>query len=176
MWVMSVVAGVLCYETTKHLVRLYQTGTLRKQWLLLLISSIYPHYYTWWSYFNAWNDDFYEQWWHQALFSITELVSTLYVIQLCDLHNSVQRRPIMVIFVIAVFHIVASGLDQFISNVVYQQGEWYQTARDLGFMTVDLLHLVISAHQLLCATSMSTKHWMAIIGAVLLLNLISAVL
>jgi hypothetical protein len=32
----------------------------------LFFGSIYPHYYAWWAYFNYYNDDYYNQWWHQV--------------------------------------------------------------------------------------------------------------
>ncbi len=40
-------------------------------------------------------------------------------------------------------HIFASGFDQFVGNVLRQEGQLHQVMRDLGFMVPDLLHLVI---------------------------------
>lgn len=40
-------------------------------------------------------------------------------------------------------HIVASGWDQFVENVLRQEGMLHQILRDLGFMIPDLLHMWI---------------------------------
>ena len=42
------------------------------------------------------------------------------------------------------WRIVASAMDQFVNNVIRVGGEWHQFSRDLSFMAVDVLHLVIS--------------------------------
>ena len=42
---------------------------------------------------------------------------------------------------IAILHILASGWDQFVENVLKQEGQLHQVLRDLGFMLPDLLHV-----------------------------------
>ena len=64
---------------------------------ILFFSSIYPHYYAWWAYFNYYNDDFYSQWWHQLFFTVTEMVSTVLVLHLVDKNNFASPRKIVVI-------------------------------------------------------------------------------
>ena len=64
---------------------------------ILFFSSIYPHYYAWWSYFNYYNDDFYSQCWHQLFFTVTEMVSTVLVLHLVDKNNFAAPRKIVII-------------------------------------------------------------------------------
>jgi hypothetical protein len=45
-------------------------------------------------------------------------------------------------------HIFASGWDQFVENVLRQEGQLHQVMRDLGFMLPDILHLVIPWYEL----------------------------
>ena len=47
--------------------------------------------------FNAFNDDYYAQVWHQLLFSTTELASTVCVVHMADARNNI--KPGMVLFV-----------------------------------------------------------------------------
>ena len=51
-------------------------------------------------------------------------------------------------FRIASLHILASGLDQFVVNVVFNKGQWYQVARDIAMMIPDLLHLLLAWQEL----------------------------
>ncbi|RXG63742.1 hypothetical protein Avbf_05775 [Armadillidium vulgare] len=57
---------------------------IRPTMFVLLCSSIFPHYYSYWSFFNYWNDEFYKQFYHQLYFTITELISTAAVLYLLD--------------------------------------------------------------------------------------------
>jgi len=43
---------------------------------ILYMLSIYPHYYSWWNYFNYYNEGFYDQWYHQFYFTCTEIISS----------------------------------------------------------------------------------------------------
>ena len=43
------------------LVLLPTLGYSRPYMCVLFLSVIYSHYYAWWCYFNAFNDDFYSQ-------------------------------------------------------------------------------------------------------------------
>ena len=46
-------------------------------------------------------------------------------------------------FSVATLHILASGWDQFVENVVKQEGELHQVMRDIGFMLPDILHIYL---------------------------------
>ena len=48
----------------------------------------------------------------------------------------------------ALLHILASGWDQFVSNILLGQGALHQVLRDLGLMIPDLLHLVLPWYEL----------------------------
>lgn len=43
---------------------------------------------------------------------------------------------------------MASGWDQFVENVLKQEGQLHQIMRDLGFMVPDLVHLVLPWYDL----------------------------
>ena len=113
---------------------------------VLFVSVFYSHYYTWWSLFNYLNDDFYDQWYHQMYFSITELISTVCVVYLCNRDNSLYPKLLLLIIDIALFHIITSAGDQFVTNIFLNSGEFYQMARDLGFMIPDLMHVSVAGY------------------------------
>ena len=142
-YTLLVTSVTLTYEVTKNLVKLIARQQARISMVILLATSIYPHYYTFWSYFNAYNDDFYDQYGHQALFSSTEILSSFCVYQMCSKKWTLSHRKLLIVVTIGAFHIVASAMDQFVYNVVRVGGEWHQFSRDLSFMTVDVLHLII---------------------------------
>ena len=144
-YTLLVTAVTLTYEVTKNLVKLIARQHARMSMVILLATSIYPHYYTFWSYFNAYNDDFYDQFWHQALFSSTEILSSFCVYRMCSKKRTLSHGKLLIVATIGAFHIVASAMDQFVYNVVRVGGEWHQFSRDLSFMAVDVLHLVISS-------------------------------
>ena len=54
-----------------------------------------------------------------------------------------QFTTIFSLFSIATLHILASGWDQFVENVVKQEGELHQVMRDIGFMLPDILHIIL---------------------------------
>ena len=111
--------------------------------LLLLLGSLYPHYYSWWAYFNAFNDEFYSQFLHQGIFSFTEMTSTLVIIYLCDTRTSVKPVLLLIVIDVACLHVLGNLSDQFIVNVLKAEGEWHQVIRDLSFMFCDLLNIFI---------------------------------
>ncbi len=116
---------------------------------VLFLSVLFPHYYAWWAYFNYVNDDYFAQLVHQFFFTATELISTVVVIDLVDKEKSnVTPRKILIIISIAILHILASGWDQFVENVLRGEGQMHQVLRDLGFMIPDVLHVVLSWHEL----------------------------
>lgn len=142
-WFVTVLAILLVYESVKKVIRLYFVGQIRTSMFVLLLASVYPHYYSWWSYFNYWNDDFYTQWSHQLFFSFTELASTLAVVYLLDKQVNITARRVLIIIDIAILHILSSSFDQFVDNVVNGNGMLHQVLRDVFFMIPDLLHVVL---------------------------------
>ncbi|XP_069179412.1 uncharacterized protein [Procambarus clarkii] len=142
-WIVTALAVILLYETIKRIVRIYIDGKVRWSMVVLLGASVYPHYYSWWSYFNYWNDDFYSQWNHQLFFSFTELASTITVVYLIDKNIGVTARRALIITDIAIIHIMTSGFDQFVNNVVQGNGMLHQVLRDIFFMIPDILHLIL---------------------------------
>uniref|UniRef100_A0A182WJ30 Uncharacterized protein n=1 Tax=Anopheles minimus TaxID=112268 RepID=A0A182WJ30_9DIPT len=74
---------------------------------------------------------------------ITELISTSVVLHLANVENQVTARKTLSIVGIALLHILASGVDQFISNVFRGEGYPHQVVRDLGFMIPDVMHLLL---------------------------------
>jgi hypothetical protein len=142
-WSVTVLFIIALYESVCYLLRLYLKSRLRVSMLALYIAVLYSHYYAWWSYFNYINDDFYRQWNHQTFFSVTELLSTLVVLYLCDGKRDARPGYLLIIISIAVLHILAASGDQFIKNVILGKGENFQIVRDIGFMVPDLLNIVI---------------------------------
>ena len=111
--------------------------------VILFLSSLYSHYYGWWTFFNYINDGFYAQWYHQWFFSLTELISTICIIHLCNIDNRIDARTLLVIMSINITHIVVSSLDQFISHVFLRTGKLYEVVRDFGLMLPDILHVLV---------------------------------
>ncbi|XP_018023609.1 uncharacterized protein LOC108679496 [Hyalella azteca] len=142
-WSLTVFALLLLYESSKYILKLFFERQVRVSMLVLLLLSVYPHYYAWWSCFNYWNDDFYDQWNHQMFFSITEMISTLMVIHLVDRRVAVTSSKCLVILSVAVLHILASGFDQFVENVVRGNGMLHQVLRDVFIMVPDLFHVAV---------------------------------
>ncbi|KAL0123141.1 hypothetical protein PUN28_007639 [Cardiocondyla obscurior] len=142
-WMLVVIGVITFYETMKHLARLAIKQRLRQSMMLLFSSALFSNYYSWWVYINYWNDDFYSQWYHQLFFTITELISTCWVVYLADKKNPITHRKAFGIAAIALLHIVAGGWDQFFVNVVRGEGHAHQVIRDLGFMIPDILHVVV---------------------------------
>ena len=145
-WFCTVLFMVAFYETVKRFVYLILKCKLRFSMFVLFVSVFYSHYYTWWSLFNYLNDDFYDQWYHQMYFSITELISTVCVVYLCNRDNSLYPKLLLLIIDIALFHIITSAGDQFVTNIFLNSGEFYQMARDLGFMIPDLMHVSVAGY------------------------------
>lgn len=147
-WIMTISVVVAVYEAVKHLVRIAMAGKARWSMVALFLLAVYPHYYAWWAYFNYYNDDFYDQFGHQLFFTVTELASTVMVLHLADSSVAVTPGKLLVIVTIAATHIACSGWDQFVGNVLKQEGMLHQVLRDLGFMLPDILHIVIPVMEL----------------------------
>ncbi|KAG8309878.1 hypothetical protein J6590_075038 [Homalodisca vitripennis] len=125
-WSLTALCVIALYEAVRRLAVLLLNNRLRHSMLILFLSSIFSHYYSWWSFFNYWNDDFYSQWNHQLFFSLTELFSTLIVLRLADSRESVRPFKVLPIVAVAATHIVASSWDQFLDNVVRGEGSAHQ--------------------------------------------------
>ncbi|MCL4134378.1 UNVERIFIED_CONTAM: hypothetical protein GTU68_064555, partial [Idotea baltica] len=57
-------------------------------------------------------------------------------------------RRVLVISNIAFLHVLSSGFDQFIENVVRGNGMLHQVLRDIFFMIPDLLHICLPIWEL----------------------------
>lgn len=168
-WVISVIFFLGIYEAIKYIIDLYLkgiffqhsifngvrdemsqfcvSGILRKRILILLAFSIYPHLYSWWMYFNYYNDEFYEQFWHQMLFTVTELISTLTVLTLASEEDALSHKKLLLILSIGLSHILISSWDQFVINVIRGHGEAHQVLRDVGFMLSDVINVSFSLYE-----------------------------
>ncbi|KAG4076982.1 hypothetical protein HA402_015969 [Bradysia odoriphaga] len=142
-WVLIVLGIIAMYECIKLLVFLIIQNKVRYSMVVLFSLSIFSHYYGWWAYINYYNDEYYSQWNHQLFFSITELISTGIVIHLANIENQVTSRKTFCIVGISILHIMASGFDQFVSNVFKGEGYPHQVVRDIGFMVPDVLHFIL---------------------------------
>ena len=79
----------------------------------------------------------------QTVFSVTEIFSTALVLQECKADRPSSARRLLIVLVIAAAHVLAAGRDQFVDNVLRGWGAGHQRARDIGFMSIDVLHLVV---------------------------------
>jgi hypothetical protein len=144
MWLLTIIAVITFYELVKHLFKLWQMSSLRLPYFVLFVSVIYSHYYSWWMYIGYLNDDFYKQWYHQLFFTVTEMVSTVLVIHLCNSQNDISVPKLFYIILIACVHLFVGGLDQFIKQLLLlSDGFMFQRARNLGFLIPDILHVII---------------------------------
>lgn len=147
-WLLTVVYVIGCYESLKYLLELWCRKELRVSMFILFGSVVYSHYYSFWGYVNYFNDDFYSQFYHQMFFTLTELLSTAIVLKLADKNVDLSSGKLVAIIDIAALHVLTSGWDQFVTNVIKQEGELHQVLRDIFFMLPDLLHIVIAIYQL----------------------------
>lgn len=126
MWIITVIGVLFLYEAFKRLFLLLLNKKLRWTMGLLFLSSLHSHYYAWWGHWNYWNDDFYNMWYHQVFFTVTELISSIMVLNYLDLRRAIEPIPMLIISSIAVFHTLCSGWDQFVFTVVEGQGQLHQ--------------------------------------------------
>ncbi|KAL3831567.1 hypothetical protein ACJMK2_023306 [Sinanodonta woodiana] len=112
----------------------------RLRWTMfaVFISDVFPHYYSWWMSFNYYNDDYYEQFYHQLFFSTTELTATVFVVKLCNSSIDVTSAKVVPIVSISCVHLFVGGLDQFL----------FQKLRNLGFLLPDFIHVIIPTFEL----------------------------
>ena len=88
-WLFTVVFILLAYESIRYIVPLVKSRHLRHSMFFLYIINLYPHYYSWWSYFSYYNEDFYNYFKHHMLFTVTEIIATCIVLNLCDSRNEI---------------------------------------------------------------------------------------
>ncbi|RZF38952.1 hypothetical protein LSTR_LSTR016735, partial [Laodelphax striatellus] len=79
-----------------------------------------------WIYVNYWNDDYYSQWNHQLVFTVTELLSTMLVLSLANKNEAFSHYKALAVSVVGLSHIIAGGWDQFVLNVVRGEGRSHQ--------------------------------------------------
>ncbi|KAL1452792.1 hypothetical protein WDU94_006987, partial [Cyamophila willieti] len=160
MWLLSIVFIIVLYESMKLLIWLGLQWKLRVSMCIIFLASIFPHYYTWWCYMNYYNDEYYNQWYHQLMFSLTEMLSSCMILYLCNTSHETTRYKLCFIIAIASIHVCVSSVDQFVSNVLQGEGYSHQVVRDLGFMIPDLLNIVLPLLELFklqTSASYSTK-------------------
>lgn len=148
-WIFTVVFVLMAYESVKYIARLIRERAIRKPMLLLFVINLYPNYYSWWSYFSYYNEDFYRYFKHQLPFVVTEIIATLFVLHLCDVRNEVTSWKIFSIISINLVHIFVSSMDQFIYHVISGSGTNFQSSRDICLMVPDVLHIIIPTIELL---------------------------
>ncbi|XP_076435604.1 uncharacterized protein LOC143275411 isoform X2 [Babylonia areolata] len=143
-WVFTAVFMLLFYESVRHLVGLFSRRVpLRGSMLFLYFVNLYPHYYSWWSFFSYYNEELYTYFTHHFMFTVTEMLVTAIILNLCNRQNDFTSWKISAIISISLVHIIVSGMDQFITHVMQGEGHSFQNVRDLGLMIPDVLHLVI---------------------------------
>uniref|UniRef100_A0A0B6ZY17 Uncharacterized protein n=2 Tax=Arion vulgaris TaxID=1028688 RepID=A0A0B6ZY17_9EUPU len=146
-WVVTALFFILFYESIKYLVSVYRTSSFRKSWLALYIINLYPHYYSWWSFFSYYNEEFYTFFSHHMFFCVTEILTTAIVLNQCNKKNEAKAWKMMAILAINLVHIIVSGSDQFIAHVLEGRGTNFQNARNLGLMIPDIFHIVIPGYE-----------------------------
>ncbi|ELU02004.1 hypothetical protein CAPTEDRAFT_102797, partial [Capitella teleta] len=144
MWFIVLLGVLGFYESLRYLLPLLWRGKSRLQMILLFLASLYPHYYGWWGLINYLNEDYYPQWYHQIFFSVTEIASTAMVIHLCNQDNRVESWKLLLIFDINMMHVIVSGFDQFIVNVIFHKGQHFEAVRDFGLMIPDVFHVLVA--------------------------------
>lgn len=80
------------------------------------------------------------------------------VVHLAHVEHEITHRKVLLIVGISLLHIVAGGFDQFISNVVYGNGEMHQVIRDVWFMVPDLMHCLVPLFLLKAETDVFSTH------------------
>ncbi|XP_060606236.1 uncharacterized protein LOC132758573 [Ruditapes philippinarum] len=147
-WILTVVFILMAYESIKYVIPLVRRNKVRMSMFALYVLNIYPHYYSWWSYFSYYNEDFYRYFKHHMWFTITEVITTCIVLNLCDKRNEIVSWKILAIISINLMHICVGGMDQFISDVIFGQGANFHKARNIALMIPDCMHVIIPAWEL----------------------------
>ncbi|XP_062571178.1 uncharacterized protein LOC134233208 [Saccostrea cucullata] len=157
-WIITLVTIILSYESFKLLINLYSNRNLRWRMLLLFILDIHPNYYSFWSYFNYTNDGFYDQFYHQLFFTITELYSTWNVFRLCAKDSKMTSGSVVSIIVISLVHILVGGVDQFFVQLILWRDNTFQRFRNLGFLLPDVFHVILTLYEVARERQTSWTH------------------
>lgn len=147
-WLVTVLFVLLAYESIKYVIRLVRKRNTRHSMLALYFINLYPHYYSWWSYFSYYNEDFYRYFKHHMWFTLTEVITTCIVLNLMDRRNEIISWKILAVVSINLMHVLVGALDQFIADVIYGKTATFLKARNLALMGPDLLHIVIPLWEL----------------------------
>jgi hypothetical protein len=109
--------------------------------------TVYPNIYSFWATFNYINDNLGYLWYTQLFFSVTEMINSYCCFQLSRHSKDVPKNVIAflnwVTIAISVVHIIQSGIDQTIINLI--SGERHQLARDIAFTVCDFGVLICSS-------------------------------
>ncbi|XP_074646551.1 uncharacterized protein LOC141902627 [Tubulanus polymorphus] len=140
---LSVVFIILAYECVRHIFLIYRYSRMSYSMLIIVLASIYPHYYSWWSYFSYLNEEYYWHWYHDMFFSLTEVVTSVMALHLLDRKVEKTTLKLLVIFNINTVHVLASGFDQFIEHVILKKGANFQIYRNWGLMIPDLISVMV---------------------------------
>ncbi|XP_067951161.1 uncharacterized protein [Watersipora subatra] len=146
-WCLVVFGLMLAYECFKHILSCLMDKDIRYSMTILFISTIYPHYYSWWNYFNYYNEQFYDQWYHQLYFTISEIISSGIIIYLVRASHKLETFHILAVFAINMSHVIIGGFDQFIINILYSHGSRPQVARDFGLLVPDILAITVLGYE-----------------------------
>lgn len=148
-WIITLFFILLTYESIKYLYNLlWPQCHIRWNMFVLYLINIYPHYYSWWSIFNYYNEDFYIYFNHHIYFMVTEIIATGIVLNMCNAHNQMSHWKMLCIIIISSIHILVSSLDQFITHIFYAHGTTFQNARNIGLMIPDIMHIVICMREI----------------------------
>lgn len=143
MWVITVIGVLFLYEAFKRLFFLLLSKKLRLTMGALFLSSLHSHYYAWWGHWNYWNDEFYNMWYHQVFFTVTELISSILVLNYLDVRRVVEPIPMLIVCSIAVFHTLCGGWDQFVFTVVQGQGQLHQVCKLLNTVLFSIKQRIV---------------------------------
>lgn len=148
-WIATLFFILLTYESIKYLYHQFWPQIhIRWNMFALYVINIYPHYYSWWSIFNYYNEDFYVYFNHHIYFLLTELLATGIVLNMCNSRNEMSHWKMLGIIIISMIHILVSSVDQFIVHVIYGHGTNFQNVRNIALMVPDILHVIICAREI----------------------------
>lgn len=156
-WIFTVIFILMAYESSKYLIGVISNKSLRISMFLLFFINLYPHYYSWWSYFSYYNEDFYDYYKHHMMFTITEIIATCLVLNLCDIRNPIVSWKVMAIVSINSMHVLIALMDQFFAHVIQGRGTHFQNVRNIALMVPDLFHVVIPLIELFTFARRSKK-------------------
>lgn len=85
------------------------------------------------------------------------------VVHLCCRDNVLHPWKLLVILDINLMHVIVAGLDQFITNVIYREGQHFEATRDFALMAPDVFHVLVAYFEL---SSLAAKRRTGILGLV----------